>query len=118
MSIVRGWRSGSSAVRRLALGLAAVAHLALACVAPFAEAASERTTFAHVEQTGTCTLPAHVEATCFVCSSQFLLLPPRDPAAAVPHAKVCSGAIVGFERRFDADPHYFPLGSRAPPHLT
>src|SRR5215216_3681658 len=70
-----------SAFSRLALLLAAVAQLAVAFLAPAAEARADRDTRAHVEVAGTRLHHAHVELLCPACSSQLLLsVPPSGRA--------------------------------------
>src|SRR5919202_3045220 len=75
-----------SAVSRLALVLAAAAQLALAFLAPAAEARADRDTRPHVELAGTRLHHAHIESLCPACSAQHLVSVPPSGGAPKPPA--------------------------------
>src|ERR671932_2352852 len=96
-----------SAVSRLALVLAAVAQLALAFLAPAAEARTDRDTRAHVEVAGTRLHHAHVESLCPACSAQHLMSVPPAGGASTPAAArhsqplAATASVAVTPRRFD-----------------
>ena len=80
-------RSRGFAVGRLALLLAAVAQLAVAFLAPAAEARADRGARAHVEEAGTRLHHAHAETMCPACGAQHLTSVPPSGAPSVPAAR-------------------------------
>ena len=106
--------SHRSAVGRLALLLAAAAQIAVAFLAPAAEARSGPEMRAHVEAAGTRLHHAHIEASCPACSAQHLtsVAPSSKTSAparrhALPLEATASAAVA--RRAFD------PNSPRAPP---
>ena len=104
-----------SAVCRLALLLAAVAQLAVAFLAPVAEARADRGPGAHVEAAGTRLHHAHVEALCPACAAQHLTSAAPSGAAPAPTRRQAPPLPeIGFAAAARGD--FDPNAPRAPPH--
>lgn len=104
--------------RRLALALAAIAHMLAIVVAPVAEAATDRTAAPHVEEAGTSQHHSHTETTCIVCAGHPLLANTAPAAYRLSVASMRLTAPAAFARHAPTPPTGTPLGSRAPPVIA
>jgi hypothetical protein len=106
-----------SGLRRLALALAAIAHVLAVFVAPIADSSAERGIGVHVEEAGTSKHHSHVDTTCIVCAHTLV-------AHAAPPAFRLGVAAMRTPVRADLFLHDTPIaggapvGSRAPPTIA
>ena len=107
-----------SKFRRLALALAALAHVMAFVIAPVVASSAERSAAAHVEEAGTSEHHAHSDATCIVCASHTLVASTGNAVFRLTAASMRENLPAAFVLPSHIRAAASPVGSRAPPHFA
>ncbi|HUF30272.1 MAG TPA: hypothetical protein VMM77_06365 [Gemmatimonadaceae bacterium] len=107
-----------SRFRRLAVALAALAHVMAFVIAPVIGSTAERSAAAHVEQAGTSEHHAHSDATCIVCAAHSLVANASSDVFRLTAASMRDNLPAAFVLPTHIRVAGSPVGSRAPPNIA
>ena len=107
-----------SRFRKLALAMAALAHVVAFAIAPVLASTAERSAAAHVEQAGTSEHHAHSDATCIVCAAHTLVAGTGSEVFRLTAASMRENLPAAFVLPSHVRAAGSPVGSRAPPNIA